>query len=101
MLTIFTNFISFYGQNDYTWQRFGRIPPVADVVNESKITDPALRESLTSIRHVDKEDEEILASIMIASHAMVADLTNIRDVLQNVRDRFLCARYVGTYTICK
>ena len=62
------------------------------MVNESKITDQALRESLAAIRHVEKEDEEILASIMIASHAMMTDLTNVRDVLQNVRYRFLHAR---------
>lgn len=79
-------------QNDYSFQRFGRIPPVTTSQEELKITDPVLKEKLASVRHVDQEDEAILASIMVASNSMVTDLFNLRDMLQNIKNRFLNIR---------
>ena len=84
--------INSFFQNDFTFQRFGRIPPVTDSLEESKITDPALKKRLASMRYVDEEDEAILGSIMIASNSMVTDLFNMRDLLQNIRNRFLNVR---------
>eukprot|EP00111_Clytia_hemisphaerica_P008703 TCONS_00025454-protein len=88
---------AFKYKNDYTFQRFGKIPPVNDPFGESKMADSALKESLMSVRHVDKEDEELLSSIMVASNAMVTDLYNIRDLMQNIRKRFLTFRYASVF----
>ena len=70
-------------QNDYTWYRHGRLPPVREDGCDEKPDEDG------------GENEEIFSSIVLTTHAMMTDLYNIRDVLQGIRNKLVMIKYVN------
>lgn len=80
-------------QNDYTYYRHGCLPPLDDSsdgkISEVKVSEARQKEINETTKRVEKDDEDVLANIMLTTHAMVTDLYNIRDVLQNARNKLV------------